>query len=115
MRQMRVRSGSARYQRITSGTKSTLSCVTVKLSAYSSGAPVLRANVLRETGERFAHRMQIAFAFDSADRITVAPGLRHIDVDRDLAQPAFGDERSRNCGCSSSVWPCVISIGTSPT
>src|SRR6476620_7902753 len=45
-------------------------------------------DISRQVRERLAHGVKVALALNAADRITMATGLRHVDVDRDLAEPA---------------------------
>src|SRR5688572_29705952 len=42
--------------------------------------------------------MQVGFAFDAANRITVPPRLSHIDVDGNLPQPPFDHEALEEFG-----------------
>ena len=42
--------------------------------------PRFFADAQRQIGERLPDRMQIGFAFDAANRKTVAAGLGHVDV-----------------------------------
>jgi hypothetical protein len=49
-------------------------------------------DIPRQIRERFAHGVKIPFGLNAADGITVATGLCHVDMDRDLAEPAFDHE-----------------------
>jgi hypothetical protein len=49
-------------------------------------------DIPRQVRECLAHRVKISFGLDASDGITMATGLRHVDVDRDLAEPAFHHE-----------------------
>ncbi len=49
-------------------------------------------DIPRQVRERLAHGVKVAFALNAGDGITMATGLRHVDVDRDLAEPAVDHE-----------------------
>ena len=98
MRQIRDRPGSARNQRTTSGTEAMFLSVTVQLCASSSGSAGALTDIPRQVRERFAHGVKIAFALNASDGIAMPAGLRHVDVDRDLAEPAFDHESFEKFG-----------------
>ena len=57
-----------------------------------------RANLPCQLRESLAHRMKIYFTRQAIDREPVPAGLRHVDVDRDLAQPAVNHQRLEKLG-----------------
>ena len=67
----------------------------VRQLQWHTGTP---PDVPRQFRERFAHRVKIAFALDATDREAVPTGLRHVDVDRDLPEPAVDHERVEKFG-----------------
>jgi len=52
----------------------------------------LRAHAQGEIGKRLPNGMQIGFALNPANRNTMPPSLRHVDVDGDLPLAAFDHE-----------------------
>ena len=53
------------------------------------GQPRFSLQPQRHFRERLAHRVQVRFRLDPPDGIPVPPGLGHVHVNRDLAQPAL--------------------------
>ena len=98
MRQIRDRPGSARNQRTMSGTEAMFPLgdgAVVRQLQWRAGA---LTDIPRQVRERFAHGVKIPFALNASDGIAMAAGLRHVDVDRDLAEPAFDHESFEKFG-----------------
>ena len=55
-------------------------------------------DVSRQVRECLAHGVKIPFGLDASDGITMATGLRHVDVDRDLAEPSADHESFEKFG-----------------